>query len=137
MIHGYIRDPHWYSEPTEDKMNTTDDGIVVRIIENIVRFWDWLYGHTENDSLRVWLSNYLLFQTYSKKGGLQTLLFDIDNDPRETKNIAEEHPDIVEELLSEVERYKKHKPKASPYWMITKDWSNTFVPGRYQNPQSK
>ena len=131
VIQGYIRDPHWYFEPTEDKMNTTDDGIIVRVIENIVRSWDWLFGHTENDYWRLWLSNYLLFQTYSKKGGLQTLLFDIDNDPRETNNIADKNPEIVRELLSDVKEYTRNKPKASPYWMVTKDWSTTFIPGRY------
>ena len=112
-------------------MNTTDEGIFVRIIENIVRSWDWLFGHTENDYWRLWLSNYLLFQTYSKKGGFQTLLFDIDKDPRETSNIADEHPEIVKELLSEVKKYLKDKPKASPYWMVTKDWgTTTFIPGK-------
>ena len=111
-------------------MNTTDEGIFVRIIENIVRSWDWLFGHTENDYWRLWLSNYLLFQSYSKKGGFQTLLFDIDKDPRETTNIADEHPELVKELLSEVKKYLKDKPKASPYWMVTKDWSTTtFIAG--------
>ena len=113
-------------------MNTSDDGMVVRIIENTVRSWDWMFGHAENDYWRLWLSNYMLFQTYSKKGGLQTLLFDIENDVRETKNIADKHPDIVHELLLEVEEYKKHKPKSSPYWMVTKDWEETFVPGMYK-----
>ena len=113
-------------------MNTSDDGLVVRIIENIVRSWDWMFGHAENDYWRLWLSNYALFQTYSKKGGLQTLLFDIENDVRETNNIADKHPNIVDELLLEAEEYKKHKPNASPYWMVTKDWHQTFVPGTYR-----
>ena len=113
-------------------MNTSDDGMVVRIVENIVRSWDWLFGHAENDYWRLWLSNYALFQTYSKKGGLQTLLFDIDNDLRETKNIADKHPEIVDELLLEVEEYKKYKQNSSPYWMVMKDWKQTFVPGMYK-----
>ena len=133
MLQGYIRDPHWYFEPTADQMNTSDEGIIVRIIENFVRLLDWLFGHAENDYWRLWLANYVLFNTYAKKGGLQTLLFDIKNDYLETRNIANEHPDIVQELLSEVERFKKDKPHAAPYWMVTKDWGRTFIPGVYRN----
>ena len=88
-----------------------------------------MFGHAENDYWRLWLSNYALFQTYSRKGGLQTLLFDIENDKRETTNIADKYPEIVETLLAEVEAYKIQKPNSSPYWMVTKDWGNTFVPG--------
>ena len=130
LLQGYIRDPHWYSEPTEDKMNTSDDGFFVRIIENTVRFWDWLFGHVENDYWRLWLSNYALFQSYSKKGGVQTLLFDIENDYRETTNLADKLPHIVQELLMEAKEYTKHKPKASPYWMVTENWGETFIPGK-------
>ena len=93
---------------------------------------DWIFGHVENDYWNLWFKNYLLFNTYAKKGGLQTLLFDLENDPRETTNIADQYPDIVKDLLAGVERYKKDQPEAAPYWMITKDWPNTFIAGNYK-----
>ena len=55
----------------------------------------------------------MLFNTYAKQGGLQTLLFDVERDPRETTNIAEQHPEIVKDLLADVEKYKKDQPKIS------------------------
>ena len=135
MIQGYIRDPHWYAEPTVDKINTSDPGLLVRIIENIARFLDWIIGHVENDYLSLWIRNLMLFNTYAKQGGLQTLLFDVEGDPRETTNIAEQHPEIVKDLLADVEKYKKDQPKAAPYWMITRteDWSKTFIAGNFKH----
>ena len=112
-------------------MNTSDEGLFVRLIENTVRFWDWLFGHVENDYWRIWLSNYILFNSHANPGGVQTLLFDIENDYRETTNIAHTHPRVVEELLIEAKEYLKHKPKNSPYWMVTENWEETFIPGKY------
>jgi hypothetical protein len=110
-------------------MNTSDTGVLVRVIENIVRLTDWIFGHVSNDLLRLWLSNIVLFQTYWKNDGFQTLLFDIEKDPQETVNIAEDHPDIVKDILRDIDSYTKEIPANAPYWMITKDWGNTFVPG--------
>ena len=110
-------------------MNTTDTGMFVRLIENLARFTDWLYGHVPNDLFRAWMSNFVLYNHYSKIGGLQTLLFDIEKDPQERNNLAAEHPEIVKELLGDVERYKMDIPQASPYWMITKNWVDTFIEG--------
>ena len=110
-------------------MNTSDTGFLVRVIEAIVRLTDWIFGHVANDLMRLWLSNIVLFQTYSKNDGFQTLLFDIEKDPRETVNIAEKHPDIVKDNLRDIDHYKKEIHANSPYWMITKNWGNTFVTG--------
>ena len=110
-------------------MNTTDTGLLVRIIEQTVRFTDWIYGHVSNDLFRLFISNIILFNSYAKKEGYQTLLFDIENDPQETLNIAEKHPDIVKDIMNDIDTYKKEIPKSSPYWMITNNWANTFVTG--------
>ena len=39
--------------------------------------------------------------------GFQTLLFDIEKDPQEKNNVADEHPDIVKDLLYDVDLYEK------------------------------
>ena len=40
-------------------MNTSDEGLFVRLIENTVRFWDWLFGSlhhsVEFDTLKLGL----------------------------------------------------------------------------------
>ena len=61
--------------------------------------------------------------------GFQTLLFDIENDPQERIDIASEHPEIVNELLSEIERYEKDSLKGVPYWMLIRNLPDTFVTG--------
>ena len=33
LVKGNIRDPHWYKEPTEDRVATTDTSVLHRIIE--------------------------------------------------------------------------------------------------------
>ena len=88
-------------------MSTSDNGIFVRIIEYIVRITDWIRGNVSNDIVRLWLSNVMLFNNYAKQEGFQTMLFDIENDPRETVDIAERHPDIVKDILKDIDGYKK------------------------------
>lgn len=110
-------------------MNTTDTGMLTKLLENMSRFFDWTLGQVENDMFRMYLTNILLFQIYSKRGGYQTLLFNVENDPRETTNIASKFPHIVKDILDDVEKYKLQIPKAAPYWMVSDDWYGTFIPG--------
>lgn len=110
-------------------MNTTDTGVLVRVLENLARLTDWLFGHVSNDLLRIWLTNFVLFNSYAKNGGIQTLLFDVENDPQEKVNLANKFPDVVEDILKDIEIYKKELPRTAPYWMITKNWVDTFVTG--------
>ena len=133
LIHGNLRDPHWYSEPTEDQLNSSDSSLIKRIIENLVRMMDWMFGHVSNDLVRLFLSNQFLFKWYAKQEGFQTLLFDIENDPQEMTNIASTHADIVKDLLLEVGRYEKDIPECAPYWMITQNWKDTFVTGKLKS----
>ena len=75
------------------------------------------------------MSNSFLYQSYIMKHGFQTLLFDIENDPQERINIASEHPEIVNELISEIEKYENDSLKGVPYWMLTRNFPDTFVTG--------
>ena len=129
LIQGNIRDPNWYNEPTEDELNSSDSSFVKILVENLVRMMDWAFGHVSNDLARLLLTNHWLFKFYAKEEGFQTLLFDIENDPQEKNNIASEHPDVVEELLRIVRRYEKDIPECTPYWMVTRNWQDTFITG--------
>ena len=124
-----MKDPHWYNEPTEDKINTSDTGLFVRVIEKLVRITDWIFGLVSNDPLRDFLSAHFLLKTYAERDGFQTLLFDIENDPQETNNIAKKHPEIVKDMLKDIEHYKTEIPKSAPYWMVTDNWHDTFITG--------
>ena len=59
------------------------------------------------------------------------MLFDIESDPREEHNIAGDHPDIVADLLGDVEKLKKGRPRHPRYWMMSPNWTHGFVPGKF------
>ena len=58
------------------------------------------------------------------------MLFDLESDPRETSNIAGRHPEIVADLLQDVEELKGRRPPHPRYWMMSPNWTQGFVPGR-------
>ena len=74
--------------------------------------------------------NMLLFQHYAKSEGSKLLLFDLESDPSEEKNIADNFPDIVNDILKDVEELKKKRPKHPKYWMMSTNWTEGFVPGK-------
>ncbi|MEM7019761.1 MAG: hypothetical protein AAF512_20790, partial [Pseudomonadota bacterium] len=72
-------------------------------------------------------------------------LFDMENDPGETQDLAEQHPKVLKELLAEYETYKKEKgvihpePPPSPslrqlyakpcgWWCEFKFWAISMLP---------
>ena len=57
------------------------------------------------------------------------MLFDVESDPREERNIAGDHPEIVADLLREVEELKKGRPRHPRYWMMSPNWTQGFVAG--------
>ena len=62
--------------------------------------------------------------------GSQLMLFDLESDPREERNIAADHPEIVEDLLRDVEGLKKGRPHHPRYWMMSPNWTQGFVAGK-------
>ena len=50
IIQGNIRDPHWYTEPSQDKVATSDQSLVPRILEYFVRFMEFIFGNGPCDS---------------------------------------------------------------------------------------
>ena len=94
-----------------------------------MRLLDWILGNVANWQTRFFAEIILVSNTNGQSGGLQTLLFDVKNDVQETKNLANEHPHIVADLLKDLEKYKQNLPETPPYWMVTANWSSTFVAG--------
>jgi len=79
--------------------------------------------------------NLWLFNHYAKgrRKEENTLLFNIALDPEERRNLAPELPNIVEELLEEVEAIKIQRPYTPRYWMVSNNWTEGFVEGDCSN----
>jgi len=133
LIEGIVRDPNWYIESTEDKLNSTDTSWVVSVGEKLIKFFENIYSKGPFDSARVSLTHQVFHGSYVKKQDKkQVQLFNIKEDPRETTNLASTHPEIVNELRQEAEVIKKNRPAQQRFWYIlerTTEWPNTFVPG--------
>jgi arylsulfatase A len=59
-----------------------------------------LQGDTRDDALAVRIGPWKLIESKSVKGGKQHQLYDLVNDPGETKNIAAEQPEVVKEIAA-------------------------------------
>ena len=67
LIRGSIRDPHWYTEPTEDRVATSDDSLLHWIIEAALRFLEGIFGDGPMDVPADIAINMILFQVWSLK----------------------------------------------------------------------
>ena len=67
LIKGSIRDPHWYTEPTEDRVATSDDSLLHWIIEAALRFLEGIFGDGPMDVPADIAINMILFQVYGLK----------------------------------------------------------------------
>ena len=64
-----------------------------------LRFLENIFGDGPMDVPADIAINMLLFQHYAKTEGSKLLLFDLESDPNEEKNIADNFPDIVNDIL--------------------------------------
>jgi arylsulfatase A-like enzyme len=56
----------------------------------------------------------------SKKMFLPLMLIDLKNDPAETTNVADKHPEVAKDLLTALENWEKGL--APPRWYDGSDW---------------
>merc|ERR1711971_1142799 len=74
VIQGSYKDAHWYSEPKEDKVSTTDTGLLARLLEKIARFLDWSLGEGPCDSIRMLFSTFGCSTTMREKEEVKKIL---------------------------------------------------------------
>jgi len=130
LIQGDIRDPYYYTEPVADHVQSTDPKWFPRVpYEKFARFLDYLFGERKAEMHRASFMNYFLFQAYAKRIGPQILLFDLENDILEEHNIADEHPEIVKDILETAMAIRNKAPPVSNYFEIYPHHDETIVSG--------
>ena len=67
--------------------------------------------------------NFFYFKHYTRQEGFKTMLFDIESDPEERNDISSENPEVVADLLKDVERIKAEQPPSTKYWMVSPNWT--------------
>ena len=127
IVQGTFRDPHWYSEPDSDKVATSDDSWLPRILEVIVRIAEWMFGNGPTDlQPHGLLLNVVLFNQYIKRqAGVKTWLFDLENDPNETTDLApsKPHHKILRSMFLALQDIKHgRKVRAHDYWLTNPNW---------------
>jgi len=129
LIAGHMRDPHWYREPTDDRVSTSDGSLLPRVLELIVRGFEWVFGNGPCDPVHIILMNSALFNQYKSRAEPRVMLFDVEKDPEEREDIADQHPHIVKDLLERVEKVRAKMPSSPRYWMVSPNWTQAFLPG--------
>jgi len=89
ILMGNIRDPCWYSEPSQDLLATSDISEVPLAFEKAMKLTShiWGLGPTDSRPNRV-LSMAILYRYYRYKLGNLTAVFDIEKDPQERINLC-------------------------------------------------
>jgi len=129
VVAGHTRDPHWYTEPTSDWVATSDTSLLPTVLQLQVRGLEWLFGAGPTDVAHILALNVLLFRSYREVGEPRVMLFDLEADPEEREDIAEQHPEIVQDLLGRVEVLRAGMPPSPSYWMVSSNWTQAFLPG--------
>jgi arylsulfatase A-like enzyme len=76
---------------------------------------------------------------------VRSLLFRIRDDPNEEKDLAAEHPEVVDRLASEIRAWRSQHPMAGtrgtlvphPGWVAARDWAAAVQPARLLQPRWK
>merc|ERR1719391_1745687 len=64
----------------------------VGIFKLIVRGFEWVFGNGPCDPVHIILMNSVLFNQYKSRAEPRVMLFDVEKDPEEREDIAEQHP---------------------------------------------
>ena len=143
IMQGNVRDPCWYSEPSQDTLVTTDTSSLPGILERTMKLTEevWGSGPTDSSPHRL-LSMGVLFSHYSLSLGVKTFLFDLENDPEERTDLSKSRPKLLRKMLDllELQRQKRQDVVQQKYWILDDNWANNtanFKPGDCSAPSEK
>lgn len=135
IVGAQNEDGNHYLEPTGDSVSMKNKKILSYVHEQVIRFGEFLIGTTEFDSLRIVLTHHFktIIEHHIYRNKIPSiLLFNLDEDPYETVNIAEQYPEIVNIIKSKVyDVVRRNKtPIQNPrlQYNLLK-WPNTFIKG--------
>lgn len=137
LIKGIVRDENYYYESQADHMNFTTPTWFSQAGEKLVRVGDWIFGNNRFDLLRITMTHMFLQGTFTyeqkRDPTLQTRLFNLADDPNETKNLAHEPwaKAMIEQIEQRLAHYKQTRAKVQPSHLIFSldEWSKTHVSG--------
>lgn len=126
LVEGIFEDMSYYHESSINALNysMTENysrkyHLVAKFGELLFRLGSYAFGNGPFDSVRgAFLIAIVHKIGIAQQGSGFTFLFDIEADPTEKLNLAQKHPDIVEELRRDLELYRLNKPHQGKYWMV-------------------
>lgn len=135
IVGGSKEDGNYYLEPTEDSINIKDKNLVSYFFEKLIRIGEYFIGTSEFDSLRIVLTHHIkskIEKAIYKNENPSVMLFDLENDPYETTNVAEQYPDIVISIKKKIDIIKNNNKVVvqNPllqYSLV--EWPKTFIKG--------
>ena len=123
LIQGTPRDPNWYTEPKNDRVSSSDPSWFPAFMEFLIKGIQAINGVDHIDEWGQIILNFFYFKHYTRQEGFKTMLFDIESDPEERNDISSENPEVVADLLKDVERIKAEQPPSTKYWMVSPNWT--------------
>eukprot|EP00615_Pteridomonas_danica_P010457 CAMPEP_0114339894 /NCGR_PEP_ID=MMETSP0101-20121206/8018_1 /TAXON_ID=38822 ORGANISM="Pteridomonas danica, Strain PT" /NCGR_SAMPLE_ID=MMETSP0101 /ASSEMBLY_ACC=CAM_ASM_000211 /LENGTH=673 /DNA_ID=CAMNT_0001472983 /DNA_START=14 /DNA_END=2036 /DNA_ORIENTATION=+ len=173
-VAGVTQDPHWFFESTNNKLNSTDEGLIGLAGEVVIRILDGIFGNAAMDPIRSAITHTVVDAMYMKPqfktlaedkhrffqqedyqsksssfddepsvffqtsidspllapfpgeegcgvnlaavlSGMQ--LFDLDNDPEERFDVSKDHPEIVQKMIYDLQKFCIHRPQQQKYFI--------------------
>ena len=94
-----------YAETLKNGTNTGRNELIIsqnaHVCQRSVRWGDWLYIKTYHDGYHPHFEN--------------EMLFDIENDPHETTNLADKFPNILKESAAKLEKWREEMLETMPF----------------------
>jgi N-acetylgalactosamine-6-sulfatase len=90
-------------------------------------FWEWQGGHQGDNwpCLGVRHEQWKLLMTFDRS---HVELYDVPTDRSESKNLADQHPDVVKKLIAMIEKWKAELPTSPPSNCISKMRQDKIIP---------
>ena len=129
IIDGLVRDKHWYSEASSDRLNTTDHTWISIAGEVALRVAEWFFGDSKFDTAHHILAHGLVMHAFASHD--EILMYNITADPEETTNLSPTHPALLKDMLKRVQTLLKTHVQQQPIWLILnhEEARKSWVPG--------